>query len=300
MSLSDAKPSLYTELALLGLLAFLWGASYPLIKIAVATIPPLSLIAARVFIAAILLSAVAWRGGHAFPRAGNMWGALLLQAFFNSIGAWTILAWGQQYIDSGLASILNSTSPIFVFLFTFPVTRHETGARQKLIGVFFGVAGVCLIVGVDALRGLGQQVVAQFAVLLGAIFYAGAAIHGRRFKVLSPVVTAAGTMIWASVCLIPVSMIVDRPWMLAPSVSSILATLALSVFSTAGALLIYFRLVKTLGSMGVASQSYLRPAIAVTLGAAFLGEVFTPASGLGLLAVIAGVAAINGLFRPRE
>lgn len=150
------------------------------------------------------------------------------------------------------------------------------------------------------MRGLGQQVGAQFAVLLGAILYAGAAVHGHRFKTLPPVVTAAGTMIWASVCLIPISMFVDRPWMLTPSVSSVLATLALSVFSTAGALLIYFRLVKTLGSMGVASQSYLRPAIAVALGVAFLGEVFTPAIGLGLLAVIFGVAAINGLFRPRE
>ncbi|MDH5555910.1 MAG: DMT family transporter [Alphaproteobacteria bacterium] len=297
MSLSEAKPSLYTELALLGLLAFLWGASYPLIKIAVATIPPFSLIAARVFIAAILLSAVAWRGGHSLPRGGGIWGALLLQAFFNSIGAWTILAWGQQYIDSGLASILNSTSPIFVFLFTFLVTRHEAGARQKLIGMFFGIGGVCLIVGVDALAGLGQQVVAQLAVLLGAVLYAGAAIHGRRFKTLPPVVTAGGTMIWASICLIPLSMFIDRPWILTPSVTSMLATVALSVFSTAGALLIYFRLVRTLGSMGVASQSYLRPAIAIALGVAFLGEVFTPAIGLGLLAVIIGVAAINGLFQ---
>jgi len=281
------------EFALLGLLALLWGASYPLVKIAVETIPPVTLIAVRVSVAAISLNIVVQFQRHSFPRSKTTWAALLVQAFLNSIGAWTILAWGQQYISSGLASILNSTSPIFVFLFTALITRHEAATPQKLIGMMCGVLGVCLIIGVEALNGLGQQVIAQLAVLFGAVLYACAAIYGHRFKALPPVVAAAGTMIWASVWLVPLALIVDHPWNLSPSFNSIIAATILAVFSTALALLIYFRLVRTLGSMGVASQSYLRAGIGVILGIVFLGESFNVSTGLGLLAVIIGVAAIN-------
>lgn len=288
------------EFALLGLLAFLWGASYPLVKVAVETIPPMSLIAIRVSVAAVFLSAVVHFQNHRFPRDRKTLVALLVQAFLNSIGAWTILAWGQQYISSGLASILNSTSPIFVFIITVLITRHEAAPTHKLVGMMFGVLGVCLIIGMEALNGLGQQIIAQLAVLFGAVLYGCAAIYGRRFKALPPVVTAAGTMVWATVCLVPAALIVDRPWTLSPSSASLGAALVLAVFSTALALLIYFRLVVTLGSMGVASQSYLRAGIGVLLGVVFLNEPFHTSTGFGLLAVIIGVAAINGQFAFRK
>lgn len=288
---SDSK--LFFELALLSLLAFLWGSSYLLIKIAVHSIPPVTLIAARVAVAALFLVAVmAWQGEH-LPVDGRTWRMLFVQAVFNSIGAWTVLAWGQQYVDSGLASVLNSTSPLFVFLITLLFTRHESTGGLKMLGACLGVVGVTLIVGVDVLKGLGQQVVAQLAVLLGAVLYAGAAIYGRRFSHLPPIVTAAGTMIWATICLVPLSLAMERPWTLRPSSVSILAAIVLAVFCTGGALLIYFRLVKTLGSMGVASQSYLRAGVGVILGVVVLGEKITPVVGFGLAAAILGVAAIN-------
>lgn len=205
------------ELVFLALLALLWGSSYLFIKVAVAEIPPVTLIAARVTIAALFLVIVmAWTGAR-LPRDGRTWRMLFVQAVFNSIGAWTVLAWGQQYVDSGLASVLNSTSPVFVFLITFLFTRHEATGGLRLLGAGLGIAGVTLIVGFDVLKGLGQQVLAQLAVLLGAILYAGAAIYGRRFSHLPPIVTAAGTMIWATVCLVPLSIAIDRPWTLSPS-----------------------------------------------------------------------------------
>ena len=144
------------------------------------------------------------------PREVLTWRMLLVQAFFNSIGAWTILAWGQQYLDSGLASVLNSTAPIFVFFATWLITRHEAVNSLKLLGALLGLVGVVLIVGIDALGGLGKQVLAQLAVITGAILYACAAIYGRRFSGQPAIVTAAGTMIWASVCLVPLSLLVDR------------------------------------------------------------------------------------------
>ena len=281
------------ELALLGLLALLWGSSYLLIKVAVADIPPLTLIAARVTIAALFLTTVLWIRGDHLPRTGRHWRLLLVQAFLNSIGAWTLLAWGQQYIDSGLASVLNSTSPIFVFLMTVLITRHEPAGGLRLAGALLGLAGVVLIVGTGALAGLGRQVAGQIAVLASAVLYAGAAIWGRRFGDLTPTATAAGTMIWATAVLLPIALIADAPWQLRPNPAALAATLALGIGSTGVALLLYFRLVRTLGSLGVASQAYLRAGVGVLLGMVLLGEQPTAVVAIGLLLAIGGVAAIN-------
>lgn len=287
------------EFSLLGLLALLWGSSYLFGKIALTGIPPVTLVAIRVCVAAcFLLLVLAWQGGR-LPRDGRTWRMLFVQAVFNSIGSWTLLAWGQQYIDSGLASVLNSTSPIFVFFITLLFARHESVTILKLAGACLGVTGVVSIVGVDVLNGLGQQVAGQLAALAGAMLYAGAAIYGRKFAHLSDTATAAGTMIWASLCLVPLSLALEAPWTLRPSGQAIAAAGILAVFCTGLALLIYFRLVRTLGSMGVASQSYLRAGIGVMLGIVLLGEQITPAVGLGLIAAILGVAAINAPVRRR-
>ncbi|MEO0960635.1 MAG: DMT family transporter, partial [Pseudomonadota bacterium] len=140
-----------------------------------AEIPPVTLIALRVLGATIFLLLVMGARREKLPRDFSTWRMLLLQAFLNSIGAWTALAWGQQYVASGLASVLNSTSPIFVFFITALVTRHEALGGRKLVGAVLGPLGVVLIVGVDALRGLGDQVAGQLACLISAGLYAGAA-----------------------------------------------------------------------------------------------------------------------------
>jgi drug/metabolite transporter (DMT)-like permease len=288
------KPhTLRTELPLLALLALLWGASYLFIKIAVAEIPPLTLIALRVSGAACFLMIVMYFRDLKLPRDSHTWRMLLVQAFLNSIGAWTVLAWGQQFVDAGLASVLNSTSPIFVFLFITFIPKHESTNGRKLAGATLGIVGVTLIVGIDALQGLGAQVAGQIACLIGAALYAGAAIYGKRFSHISSVATATGTMIWASVVLIPLAVIADSPWALRPSWQAITATLVLSILCTGVALLIYFRLVKTIGSLGVASQSYLRAGIGVMLGLVFLGESLSLPITLGLTAAITGVLLIN-------
>ena len=297
--MQNPKTSLATEFLLLAILALLWGTSYIFIKIALVDIPPITLIAMRVSISALFLTGVVlWRNDE-IPRDGKTWRMLLVQAIFNSIGAWTVLAWGQQYVDSGLASVLNSTSPVFLFFITLFVTRHETVNKAKLIGAMLGVAGVAMIVGPDALRGLGANIGGQAAILLGALLYACGAIYGKRFGTLSAPVTAAGTMVWASIFLIPASLLLDQPWTLTPAPRAIIAVLILSVFCTGMALMIYFRLVRTLGSMGVASQSYLRAGIGVALGALLLGEKIGPLTLAGIFCALSGVAVINWPRKPR-
>lgn len=281
------------ELPLLGLLACVWGSSYLFIKLAVASIPPISLIAMRVAIAALFLLVVMRLQGEKLPKDAATWRMLLVQAFFNSIASWTLLAWGQQYVDSGLAGVLTSTSPIFVFLITLLVTRHEAVTGWRVTGAALGIVGVVLIMGTNAIGGLGHQVAAQSALLLGAFLYGCAAIYGKRFDHLSPSVASAGTMIWATLWLVPLSLIVDRPWTLNPSTTSLVAAMVLGIFCTGCGLILYFRLLRTLGSMGVASQSYLRAGVSVLLGVIVLDEHFAPLVGLGLLTIIVGVAAIN-------
>ncbi len=291
--MTSPQHNIVFESALLCLLALLWGSSYLLIKVAVETIPPITLIATRVFIASIFLCTIIMWTRERLPRDGRTWRLLLVQSFLTSIGAWTVLAWGQQYVDSALASVLNSTSPVFVFLITFFFTRHETTSWLKLFGACMGVLGVALIVGADALQGLGQQVVAQLAVLSGAVMYAGAAIFGKQFTHLTPLITATCTMLWASLFLVPLSLVIDQPWTLAPSTQSMLAALTLAVLGTGVALLIYFRLLRTLGSLGTTSQSYLRAGVGVALGVVVLGEHITPVIGAGIAAALIGVIAIN-------
>lgn len=288
------------EFVLLGLLATLWGSSYLFIKVAVAEIPPLTLIALRVSVAAMVLGLVlAWRR-EKLPRGVAIWGHLLIQAFFNGIGAWTILAWGQQYVDAGLASVLNSTSPIFVFLITALITRHEPVTWLKFAGAAIGIAGVVLIVGVDVLAGLGQQVAGQLAALAGALLYGCAAIYGKRFTHLGAPVTATATMLCAAAVLVPLSLIFEHPWTISPSPTALASALSLAVLCTGLAMLIYFRLLRTLGSMGVASQAYLRAGIGVLLGVVLLGETISPVVGVGLAFTVLGVIAINMVRRPAQ
>ena len=294
--MGDSHPqriSMATELALLLALATLWGASYTFIRIGVATIPPITLIACRTLIAGLLLLIILrWRGVRMPVDAAN-WRRFLFQACLNSVIPWTMVAWGARALDAGVATILNSTAPIFTFFLTLAITRHEAVTTRKLVGVIAGMAGICLIVGVQALSGFGEELTAQIVMVLAAIAYAGAAIFGRGFRDLDPMVPAAGSLLCGAAILIPVSLVVERPWMLQPSTGSMLALLALAVFSTALAFVIYFRLIQTLGSVGTTAQAYLRVPIGVAVGVVFLGEQLSSTAWIGLACVVIGVAAMT-------
>ncbi|WP_313618065.1 EamA family transporter [Agrobacterium sp.] len=281
------------ELALLAVLATLWGASYTFIKAGVETIPPITLIAARTLIAGLVLLAVLYLRGVRLPTDKAVWKRFVIQACLNSAVPFTLIAWAEQSIDAGLAVILNSTTPIFTLLLTAFVTRHESVTGRKLFGIMVGMAGTCLIIGVQALTGLGQALWAQLAVIFATICYAGAAIFGKGFKGFDPMIPATGSLISGAAILVPISLVVDQPWTLQPSMSSLLALLGLSVFSTALAFIIYFRLMQTLGSVGATSQAYLRVPVGVVIGMIFLGEMPDASAWAGMLCVLVGVIAMT-------
>jgi drug/metabolite transporter (DMT)-like permease len=281
------------ELALLLLLATLWGASYTFIKLGVESIPPVTFIAARTAIAAIvLLGVLRWRA-MAMPTDLAVWRRFLFQACLNSVVPFTLIAWAEQSVDAGLATILNSSAPIFTFILARCMARQHSATGRQLFGVISGMIGIGLIVGLQAISGLGQQTAAQLAIVAATVCYAGAAIFGRSFQGFDPMVPATGSMICGAIVLIPLSLILDHPWSLTPSGRSVVALVCLSVFSTALAFVVYFRLIQTLGSVGTTAQAYLRVPIGVALGVVFLGESVAPTTLIGLVCVITGVAAMT-------
>ncbi|SES39110.1 EamA family transporter [Rhizobium sp. NFR03] len=289
----EQQPRLAISLLMLLALATLWGASYSFIKIGVATIPPVTLIAARTIIAGSLLLVVLRMRGLKLPTDRRNRHRFIVQAVLNSVLPFTLIAWGEQHIDAGLAVILNALTPVFAFLINALITRHEAVTVPKLFGVVFGLLGICLVVGPSVLAGLGTGVVAQFAIILAAVAYGGAVTFGRTFRDLDPMMPAAGSLIWGGVILLPVSLLVDHPWTLAPAMSSIWALLALSIFSTSLAFVLYFTLLQRLGSVGTTAQAYLRVPIGVGIGVLFLGETPNPNALLGLVFVVASVIAMT-------
>ena len=280
------------ELALLLLLASLWGASYTFIKVGVESIPPVTLTAARTTLAlAVLLGVLRWRR-IALPTERAVWRRFFVQACLNSVAPFTLIAWAERSVDAGLATILNSSAPIFTFILAWTLARNQSATGRQLFGVICGMIGICLIVGVQALRGIGQELTAELAIVAATVCYGGAAIFGRNFEGLDPMLPAAGSLLCGAIVLIPASLAIDQPWTLTPSGRSLVALLCLAVLSTALAFTIYFRLLRTLGSVGVTAQAYLRVPLGVAIGVVFLNETPAPTTMVGLLCVIAGVAAM--------
>lgn len=275
------------------LLAGLWGSSYVALKIAVAEIPPVTVVALRVAIAALVLLPILVLQNERLPREAASWRALLVQSFFSFTASWPLLAWGAQRIDASLAGVLNSTSPIWVFFITALITRHERLTALKFAGAAGGLLGVALVIGWSPAGSAGADTFGQLAAVGSAMLYACAAVWGARHAGVSVTAVATGTLLLSAACLVPLSLAVDQPWALRPSAQALLATLYLGVVTTAVASLLYFRLVRTLGSLGVASQAYLRAGWSVLLGAVLLGETLGVQVLIGLVAIVIAVTAIN-------
>ena len=297
------------EFALLLLLGVLWGIPYALTKISLETIPPVTLTAARVSLAAITLWIISAALGRKLPLRPGSVARLFVQGCVTCVVPYTFIALGQQSVSSALAAILNSTTPLFVYLISVTWTHHERMSLQRVSGAMVGLMGVVLIAGASALLGLGRDSVGQAAIVLATLSSAVGVVHGRRFADLPPEAVAAGMLTCAALVLVPSCLLVEAPYHTVPSLRSVAALVANGVGVTAFGFVLYFRLIRTIGSMAASSTGYLKPAVSVLIGCVLLGEPFTWILGLGLFAVLCGVAAINEklplapsliLFRRRE
>ena len=292
--MDDLRPSVPPlELSLLLLLGILWGIPYALTKIALQTIPPITLVAARVSMAAIVLWLVVLLLGRKLPERRDFTSRLFIQAMLACVIPYTLIAFGQRSVGSALAAILNSTTPLFVCVISVLWTRHEPMTFGRVSGVTVGLAGVILIAGSSALLALGAETRGQAAIVLATFASAASVIHGRRFSDIAPEITAAGTLTCAAIMLVPLCFVAETPLSTTPSLSSLAALLANALVATALGFVVYFRLIRTIGSISTASVGYLKPAVGVLIGCALMDEALTPTMMMGLAAILVGVAAIN-------
>ena len=286
------------EWGLIVALSLVWGGSFFFVEIALQALPPFTVVLCRVGLAAVALLLVIRMSGTILPREPGLWLAFLVMGALNNLIPFSLIVWGQVHIDSGLASILNATTPLFTVLLAHAVTSDEKMTANRVLGVVVGLAGVAVLIGPEALGGVGAagmiQILAQLAILGAAVSYAAASLYGRRFRALPPLVPAAGMLCGSTVLVLPIALILDRPWALRPDLIVVAAVVALALLSTALAYLIYFRVLAVAGSTNLMLVTFLVPVSAVLLGTLILGERldWTIFAGMGL--IFAGLAAVDG------
>ncbi|MFN8526878.1 MAG: DMT family transporter [Chloroflexota bacterium] len=283
------------EWVLLLCLATVWGGSFFFGKLALAELPPLSLAATRVGLAAAALAMLLRSRGESLPANPRAWLPYLGMAVLNNAIPFTLIFWGQTQITAGLASILNATTPIFTVLVAHALTVDERLTPTRVAGAVLGLAGVAGMVGPDALAGLGGQVLAQAAVLAAALSYAFAGVFGRRFRGQSPYRTATGQLAASSAMMVPIALLVDAPWQRSlPGVTTVGAVLGLALISTALAYVLYFRILAAAGATNLLLVTLLIPVSAILLSVAFLGEGVTPAQLAGMGTIGLSLLVIDG------
>ena len=227
------------------------------------------------------------------PTDAKAWKLFAQQQTINSTIPFLMITWAQQYVAAAPTVVLASTTPIFAFLITWGITRHEPATLLKLAGAVLGLAGTAVIIGLDALGGLGGNIFAEMVILLATVSFACATIFGLRLTEYDPMVVAAGSLLFGGLLLLPAALIVDHPWTLRPTTEALVATVAMGIFSSAFGLMLFYMCLSRLGTLTTNAQGYLRIPIGVGLSVVLLGETVPSNLALGLVLVMAGVAAMT-------
>jgi len=292
------------EWSLIGILSILWGGSFFFVGVAVKEMPPLTIVLCRVALASIILLAIVYLKGDKMPSSPSLWGAFIIMGALNNLIPFSLTVWGQTHIESGLASILNATTPIFSVVLAHFLTKEERLTTNRVAGVAIGWMGVAVLIGIESLRGFGVEVLGQIAVLGATLSYAFAAIYGRKFKGISPLIVATGMLCGSTIMMTPLTLFVEQPWNLSPSSTSLMAIFGLAAISTSLAYIIYFRVLATGGATNLLLVTFLIPLSAILLGVMVLGEQLGWNAFVGMGLIFVGLIAIDGRllkrFKPKE
>ncbi|CEJ13807.1 putative inner membrane transporter YedA [bacterium YEK0313] len=292
-----SRPMTALEWTMLLALATVWGGSFFFNAIAVRELPVFTVVVARVALAALLLFGLLKALGQSLPRDRRVWAAFFGMGLLNNAIPFSLIVWGQQSIASGVASILNASTPLFTVLLAHVLTSDEKMTGNRLAGVVIGFVGVAVMIGLDAAQTLGNHVAAQLMCLAGAVSYALAGIFGRRFRAIgvAPLATATGQVVASSILLIPLMLVVDQPWTRPPpSPAAIGALIGVAALSTALAYVLYFRILATAGATNLLLVTFLIPVSAILLGILVLNEALLPKHLAGMALIGLGLAAIDG------
>jgi len=288
-------------------LSVLWGGSFFFAKVAIGELGPFTVVFVRVALAALALDLVLAVTARSLFRRGTPWRDYVVMGLLNNALPFSLIFWGQTEIASGLASILNATTPLFTLLVAHVLTEDEKIDQAKVAALLAGLAGVILLVGPAVLVG-SSGVWGQLACLAAALSYAFAGVFGRRFRVhgVAPIEAAAGQVTASTVLILPIMLLVDRPWTLAaaPSLTVWAALAGLALLSTALAYILYFRILAAAGATNLLLVTFLIPLTAILLGAGLLSERLEPRHFAGMALIGIGLAIIDGriagLLRPAK
>ena len=285
------------EWMLLVLLSVVWGGSFFFNGIALREFPALTIVTARVGLAALALLLLMRMLGQGIQLNRQILKAFFGMSFLNNVVPFSLIVWGQQHIASGVASILNATTPLFTMLVAHWFTTDEKINPRRLLGVLTGMGGVGLMMGLDSMESSGFHLLGQSAILLAAFSYGLAGVYGKRFAQLEipPLATATGQLCASSMILIPLTLWIDQPWTMAmPSIEGMGSLLGIALLSTALAYVIYFRLLKTAGATNLLLVTLLIPVSAIILGVFLLDESLEPQHLSGMAVISLGLLIMDG------
>jgi len=284
----------------LALLSLIWGGSYLAFSLALREIGVFTTVAFRVGGGAVLLWGYIMIRRLPVPRDLRIWGAFAVMGILNNAIPFTLIAWGQLYVPSGLASILNASTAVFGIVIAAIVFSDERLTARKLLGVGLGFAGVSATIGLDVLREFNLTSLAQIALIGASISYACAGSWGRKMMSdLPPQVSAAGMTTMATLFMVPMALYVDGRPTLNYGIATWGALIQLAVFATAWAYLLYYRILNTAGSGNLLLVTLMVTPIAIALGAVVLGEELNASAYVGFGFLAAGLLVIDGRILQR-
>ena len=279
---------------LLVLLSILWGGSFFFTGVAVAELPPLTIVLARVAIAAVLLLPVLWASGARLPASLMGWMPFLVMGLLNNVIPFSLIVSGQTRIASGVASVLNATTPLFTVL-VMAAGGDEPLAPRRVVGVLAGLVGVIILRG-EGLEIAGAQTLGMLLCLGGALSYGFSGLWGRRkLAGIAPLTAATCQLICSSIVMLALAGAIERPWLLpAPSLRTWLALLATAALSTALAYVVFFRILARSGASNVMLVTLLIPLTAILLGHFLLGEPLAAREIIGALVIGGALLIVDG------
>lgn len=285
-----------TEWALLLILAALWGGSFFFYKVLVAALPLFTVVLGRVGLAAIVLNIWLIARRDFMPTSPRLWGSFIIMGLLNNVIPFTLIAFGETRIFSGLAAILNAATPLFTVLVAHVLTPNEKLVPGKAVGVVIGFIGVAVLVGGNTLGQIGSSdLIGEAACLLAALIYAFAGVYGRRFKKIDPVKVATGQITGSTIVLIPLAALIDRPWTLPAPTEAVWGSIAgIALLCTVVAYVLYFRILAAAGATNLLLVTFLIPISAILLGWFVLGEAMSPSAFGGMAVIGIGLACIDG------
>jgi drug/metabolite transporter (DMT)-like permease len=286
-----------TGWGLIAILSVLWGGAFFLIELGLRSYSPNTLVFMRLALAVPPMWVTMRFTGDRLPRDLKSWSLLMVVGALNCALPFILFFWGQQYLDSGYASILNATTPLWGVVVAHFMTSDEKATSARIGGVLVGMAGIIVMVGPDVIKGVSHNLLAQIACLVSTLFYSFAAIYGRRLgqTKMTPMVVATGQTMMAAVFMLPIILLYDQPWMMAmPRLDATLAGITLALLSTALAYILYFRLIDRAGASNAQLVAFIMPVLAIILGVAFLGESLNGGQVAGAILIAAGLVILDG------